>query len=83
MPDSASRHVAFAAMLIWPPSARSFSKSTTRCPRSAETRAASSPAGPPPTTTTRRRRVLLPITWGIAASRPVAAFWMQSASLPT
>ena len=48
----------------WPPSSSSRSRSVTRCPRSAATRAASSPAGPPPTTSTDR---------GVAAgSRSVA-----------
>ena len=38
----------------WPPNRAPRSMRVTRCPRSAATRAASSPAGPPPTTSTRR-----------------------------
>src|SRR3970282_166152 len=41
-------------MRTLPPSWAYCSSTVTRWPRSAATRAASSPAGPPPTTTTRR-----------------------------
>lgn len=82
MPVRASRQVALAAMVIWPPVAAFFSNSTTEWPRSAQTRAASSPPGPPPTTTTRFFASALGMTCGIVRSRPVAAFWMHKASPP-
>ena len=59
-PNHASRSVIWPrdgwspASRNWPPRTGPRSTSVTRWPRSAATRAASSPAGPPPTTRTRR-----------------------------
>ena len=83
MPDSDSRQVARAAMFTCPPVRPLRSNSTTSWPRSAETRAASSPAGPAPTTTTRFFLPAFAMMCGMVRSRPVAGFWMQSASPPT
>ena len=84
MPSRSLRHVAFAASTICPPGSLAASKTTTSCPRNAETRAASSPAGPAPTTTTLRRGPGPGSTpCGMVRSRPVAGLCRQSASPPT
>ena len=83
MPAISSRPGALAARLIWPPSRSVASSSTTSWPRRRATRAASIPPTPPPTTTTLRFAPSVAGTaCGMVASRPVAALWMQSASLP-
>src|SRR5699024_7022777 len=71
-----------AAMRTCPPGASSASSTVTRCPRTAATRAASSPAGPAPTMTTCLG--LSPASWGTSwgrsASLPLAGLWMQVAA---
>ena len=67
MPISSRRRGERDARRICPPACSVASNRTTSCPRSADTRAASSPAGPAPTTTTLRRRSARAATCGMRA----------------
>ena len=78
MPSRSRRQSSLPARSTCPPSLPAASNRTTSCPRSAQTRAASSPAGPPPTMTIFFfGPSVFPTTCGRLASRAVAGFWMQ------
>ncbi|MNL62647.1 hypothetical protein D3C87_1866860 [compost metagenome] len=66
-----------AVSRTWPPAWLAASNTTTSWPRSAATRAASSPATPAPTITILRLPGALGMSWGMLVSRPVAGLWMQ------
>ena len=71
-----------AVRRTWPPGSFAASWTITSWPRSAATRAASSPAGPAPTITTRRLASALAIACGCSSSRPVDGLCRQSALPP-